>query len=34
VELLAAQEPQVRDAIQGYAAGYSRYLRDTWGRQY
>jgi acyl-homoserine-lactone acylase len=29
VELLAAQEPQVRDAIQGYAAGYSRYLRDT-----
>jgi acyl-homoserine-lactone acylase len=29
VALLEAQEPQVRDAIQGYAAGYSRYLRDT-----
>lgn len=28
-ELLAAQPQQVRDAIQGYAAGYSRYLRDT-----
>jgi len=27
--LLEAQEPQVRDAIQGYAAGYSRYIRDT-----
>jgi acyl-homoserine-lactone acylase len=29
IELLDVQEPQVRDAIQGYAAGYSRYLRDT-----
>jgi len=29
MELLAAQEPEVRDAIRGYAAGYSRYLRDT-----
>ncbi|MFQ3237593.1 MAG: acyl-homoserine-lactone acylase [Paraglaciecola sp.] len=29
IELLEVQEPQVRDAIQGYAAGYSRYLRDT-----
>ncbi|OFA32503.1 peptidase S45 [Glaciecola punicea] len=27
--LLGMQEPQVRDAIIGYAAGYSRYLRDT-----
>lgn len=27
--LLEVQEPEVRDAIQGYAAGYSRYLRDT-----
>jgi acyl-homoserine-lactone acylase len=27
--LLDAQHQQVRDAIQGYAAGYSRYLRDT-----
>lgn len=26
---LAAQQPEVRDAIKGYAAGYSRYLRDT-----
>lgn len=29
LQLLDIQEPQVRDAIQGYAAGYSRYLRDT-----
>jgi acyl-homoserine-lactone acylase len=29
MELLEAQEPQVRDAVEGYAAGYSRYLRDT-----
>jgi len=28
-ELLDIQEQEVRDAIQGYAAGYSRYLRDT-----
>ncbi|MBT1449445.1 penicillin acylase family protein [Glaciecola sp. XM2] len=27
--LLDVQEQEVRDAIQGYAAGYSRYLRDT-----
>lgn len=29
MELLEAQEPEVRDAVAGYAAGYSRYLRDT-----
>ncbi|MFT4654289.1 MAG: acyl-homoserine-lactone acylase [Patiriisocius sp.] len=27
--LLDTFEPQVRDAVQGYAAGYSRFLRDT-----
>jgi len=27
--LLESQPQDVRDAIQGYAAGYSRYLRDT-----
>jgi acyl-homoserine-lactone acylase len=27
--LLDTFEPEVRDAVQGYAAGYSRYLRDT-----
>ncbi|TXD98022.1 peptidase S45 [Psychrobacter frigidicola] len=27
-EFLAAQDPEVIDAITGYAAGYSRYLRD------
>lgn len=26
---LAAQDPEVIDAVTGYAAGYSRYLRDT-----
>ncbi len=28
-EFLAAQDPEVVDAVTGYAAGYSRYLRDT-----
>ena len=27
-EFLAAQDPEVIDAVTGYAAGYSRYLRD------
>ncbi|AMN68637.1 penicillin acylase family protein [Psychrobacter sp. P11G5] len=27
-EFLAAQDPEVIDAVKGYAAGYSRYLRD------
>ena len=27
-EFLAAQDPEVVDAVTGYAAGYSRYLRD------
>lgn len=27
--LLAAQDQEVLDAVEGYAAGYSRYLRDT-----
>lgn len=26
---LDVQTPEVKDAVQGYAAGYSRYLRDT-----
>ena len=28
-KFLAAQDPEVIDAVTGYAAGYSRYLRDT-----
>ena len=28
-KFLAAQDPEVIDAVKGYAAGYSRYLRDT-----
>ena len=28
-QFLAAQQPEVLDAVAGYAAGYSRYLRDT-----
>ncbi|KAA0695997.1 peptidase S45 [Halopseudomonas laoshanensis] len=28
-EFLASQDQQVIDAVEGYAAGYSRYLRDT-----
>ena len=28
-EFLAAQDPETIDAVTGYAAGYSRYLRDT-----
>lgn len=28
-EFLAAQDPETLDAVRGYAAGFSRYLRDT-----
>lgn len=28
-KFLAAQDPETIDAVKGYAAGYSRYLRDT-----